>query len=459
MSEKKYQIFISSTYTDLVEARDKIISTILTMYHFPIGMEMFSADDDEQWEVIRETIDQSDYYVLILGQRYGSLAADGRSYTEKEYDYAKSLGIPVLSFIRDPEMPTKPSERENDPEKIQKLLAFIEKAKGIKMCDFWKTPDDLAHKVSLALPKAFRRHPRIGWAKADKIASPEILEELASLSKENRLLRDELEKLRASVIERTPNLQVTLNKKSELAITFIKYSGYNKFDYPKELNIKEIGSHLLPYIDKEDIEEYNSNLPSQEEIDEYNQSKELGERIKQSGIDLFIDVRNFGSAKADNLYITISFPEEIMVLEKDEGQKLIDVKEPKIPKNPLKEAQRKYSKEHGMRNGVSSFLNMGSAIDLFGPRLHSYDNVLKDFNAFPVMSNIDRTASTTLKGNMIVLEIDDLLHTLERSFDEEYIFLPLCEGTFEVKVSIICEQYSKEETYIIPLTIDSNIVV
>ena len=71
--EKKYQIFISSTYEDLIEERRKVQDTILSMYQFPIGMEMFSADDKEQWEIIQETIDSSDYYVLIIGHRYGSI--------------------------------------------------------------------------------------------------------------------------------------------------------------------------------------------------------------------------------------------------------------------------------------------------------------------------------------------------------------------------------------------------
>jgi len=77
VGEKKYQVFISSTYTDLVQAREKISKQILTLYHFPIGMEMFSAGNEDQWTVITNTIDKSDYYIIILGHRYGSLAEDG----------------------------------------------------------------------------------------------------------------------------------------------------------------------------------------------------------------------------------------------------------------------------------------------------------------------------------------------------------------------------------------------
>ena len=53
--EKKYQIFISSTYKDLIEARSKVRDAILSMMHFPVGMEMFNAADEEQWEIIQET--------------------------------------------------------------------------------------------------------------------------------------------------------------------------------------------------------------------------------------------------------------------------------------------------------------------------------------------------------------------------------------------------------------------
>ena len=101
--EKKYQIFISSTYEDLKEERKKVQDTILSMYQFPIGMEMFSAADEEQWEIIRETIDSSDYYVLIIGHRYGSVIDKGKyagiSYTQKEFRYALKTKNTCIGFF------------------------------------------------------------------------------------------------------------------------------------------------------------------------------------------------------------------------------------------------------------------------------------------------------------------------------------------------------------------------
>lgn len=52
-------------------------------------MELFGATGIDQWEYIRNEIDNSDYYLLILAGRYGSLHEDGIGYTELEYDYAR----------------------------------------------------------------------------------------------------------------------------------------------------------------------------------------------------------------------------------------------------------------------------------------------------------------------------------------------------------------------------------
>jgi len=95
---KKYQIFVSSTYEDLKEERDLVIKAILEMGHFPVGMEMFSAGDEQQWELIKKQIDDCDYYIVISAFRYGTLDGD-ISFTEKEYDYAKINGVPTLGFV------------------------------------------------------------------------------------------------------------------------------------------------------------------------------------------------------------------------------------------------------------------------------------------------------------------------------------------------------------------------
>ena len=150
--EKKYQIFISSTYTDLVEERKLVQDTILSMYHFPVGMELFSAADEDQWDVIKDTIDSSDYYVLIVAHRYGSVITSGDdagiSYTEKEYRYAKSQGISVLAFLIDSSVSVKPEniEKEHTKSYWRRGIYLVGKKSGkyqIKctlMCEEYEEP-------------------------------------------------------------------------------------------------------------------------------------------------------------------------------------------------------------------------------------------------------------------------------------------------------------------------------
>src|SRR5258708_16215933 len=103
MSTVKYQIFVSSTFEDLKLEREQVIKAILEMGHLPVGMEMFSAADEEQWKIIAKQIDECDYYVVLCAHRYGSTdPSTGFSFTEKEYDYAVKIGVPVLVFVIDP---------------------------------------------------------------------------------------------------------------------------------------------------------------------------------------------------------------------------------------------------------------------------------------------------------------------------------------------------------------------
>ncbi|PBO90032.1 hypothetical protein CI711_19850 [Shigella boydii] len=45
---RKFQVFISSTFTDLIEERQAAVSAILTAGHIPAGMELFKPGDRSQ---------------------------------------------------------------------------------------------------------------------------------------------------------------------------------------------------------------------------------------------------------------------------------------------------------------------------------------------------------------------------------------------------------------------------
>src|SRR5690606_19808864 len=125
--DKRYQVFISSTFKDLQDERRQAMMALLGMDAIPAGSELLQASDDDQWSYIKGVIDQCDYYVLIVGFRYGSTNSDGVSFTELEYDYAVSSGKPIMSLLRRSENGLSAEQIERDSGAIQKLKAFREK--------------------------------------------------------------------------------------------------------------------------------------------------------------------------------------------------------------------------------------------------------------------------------------------------------------------------------------------
>lgn len=194
----KYQIFVSSTFVDLKPEREQVIKAILEMGHIPVGMEMFSAADEEQWQIIARQIEVCDYYVVLVAHRYGSVTTEGLSYTEKEYDYAVAQKVPVLGFVLTDATPwpADADHRESDPGRQSALAAFKHKVKG-RPVGFWSSKEELHGKVSIALMKAIQIHPRPGWVRRTGEVGAEVLTELARLSTENNALRSELEQVRA----------------------------------------------------------------------------------------------------------------------------------------------------------------------------------------------------------------------------------------------------------------------
>jgi hypothetical protein len=135
--DKVYQVFVSSTYSDLKDERRRVSETLAKAGYIPAGMELFPATDQQQLEFIKRVIDRCDYYVVILGGRYGSLADDKISYTEKEYEYATSTGIPVLAFLHSNPDKIEIGKSDKDKKQIERLVAFRAKLMKGRIVDFW----------------------------------------------------------------------------------------------------------------------------------------------------------------------------------------------------------------------------------------------------------------------------------------------------------------------------------
>ena len=193
--ETRYQVFVSSTYTDLKNERQAVISALLQLGSLPAGMELFPAADDDAWVLIKRVIDDSDYYLLVIGGRYGSIGEEGLSYTEKEYDYAVTEGKPVMAFLHGNPGKLALDDSEIDPEARKKYSAFREKVEHARHVKYWMSADDLAGKVALSFSSFIRTYPAAGWIRADRGDSPETLRKLAAAQEEISKLKIKLKDL------------------------------------------------------------------------------------------------------------------------------------------------------------------------------------------------------------------------------------------------------------------------
>jgi Domain of unknown function (DUF4062) len=198
--KKKLQVFMSSTYTDMLAERQAAVEAILRAGHIPAGMELFAAGDESQLETIRRWIDDSDVFMLILGGRYGSIEPkSGRSYIELEYEYAIKNKKPLFAaVISDSYLESKIKAAGSSAiETVHGTLlkAFRETVTN-KICRFFGDANELKLIVFESLSNFERNEGLAGWIRGTDVLEPKaILEEVSRLQAENAALRSRVEEL------------------------------------------------------------------------------------------------------------------------------------------------------------------------------------------------------------------------------------------------------------------------
>lgn len=462
--EKKYQVFISSTYKDLIEARGKVRDAILSMYHFPVGMELFGAANEEQWQIISETINSSDYYVLIIGQRYGSVIPEGLpdagiSYTEKEFRYALEKGVPILAFLLDDSVAVKPEyvEKEN----CDKLMAFKTLVTTGRLVEWWKTSDELAQKVTTALYKQITRTKRPGWIRGDAVdvekslnVLTELTEQNHQLVKENKALLAENQRFKQKS-ERTPKLIINLegDTPDESKRKDLLYEHKENLRIEKEIIHLKVGSvstnsveadylplsksafigELRGKVTDEEIEIYNNSLPTKEKMEKYLNNYRKYHMIVDHGIASVISVCNIGTAKATDISLVIEFPDEIRVLDINEVREMKEPEAPEKPRNLLDIAYERAHRELAIARMFAPGEQFGSGRVLSWPDLSAY--AMKN-SAFE---------SLDISGNKVNIEIKNgIVHTKNKSFRDIYI-VAMKKGKFKAKATFMCAEYERPD--------------
>jgi len=238
---KKLQVFVSSTYTDLIEERQAAVEAILDAGHIPAGMELFKAGNESQLKTIYKWIDESDVYMLILGGRYGSIETNSqKSYTQLEYEYALSKGIPVFAVILSDLFLThkinslgyEKVTEQNAPDKYQSFKSLV-MSKIIRKADDNK---DIKIVIHSTLNEFMNEYDLIGWIRNDTNKNYTILLD------ENNSLKIEVLKLQKELDNIDKNFNNNISNNALISI--LKSAN---FDYYDNTNINALCFFLLNY--------------------------------------------------------------------------------------------------------------------------------------------------------------------------------------------------------------------
>ncbi|MEG2848085.1 MAG: DUF4062 domain-containing protein [Bacilli bacterium] len=241
MKNKKYQIFISSTYKDLIDERQEVVQTILKLHHIPAGMELFNGGDS-QWETIKKWIDESDVYILILGGRYGSIDPKRNlSYTELEYRYALQNKKPAFTVVLTDDFIEQKKKNHvyngglekdiievENKEKYNDFKTFVMDNTVVR---FVKNLDCITGEVAIEISAKEKKYELKGWTKGENNNNillnkiDVLVQENEKLKKEkieiNQEILDNLFQKSDSIEERQKELEKILNK-----IFFYQETGY-----------------------------------------------------------------------------------------------------------------------------------------------------------------------------------------------------------------------------------------
>ena len=176
------KIYISSTYSDLIEYRQAVYDILRKMRYEVMAMEDYVATDERPLDKCIADVASCQIYVGIFAWRYGFIPPGYQhSITELEYRQASESGIPRFIFLLHDDAPWPRSKMEGGVGG-QRIEALRAKLGERHLVQFFKTPEELADQVAASIAE---------WVQArldDNIAS--LRAKQAKSDEERREIRE-----------------------------------------------------------------------------------------------------------------------------------------------------------------------------------------------------------------------------------------------------------------------------
>ncbi len=153
------RVYVSSTFEDMKDCREIVLSVLRAQGHHAVGMEDYTAESSRPLDKCLRDVANCDAYIGIFGWRYGFVPKDGNpeglSITELEYRKAKELGRPRFAFLQSKAgigpLADYVTRENNQGARIEQFRQALQNELLINQ---FNAPEDLAVKASNALANA-----------------------------------------------------------------------------------------------------------------------------------------------------------------------------------------------------------------------------------------------------------------------------------------------------------------
>ena len=163
MLDKRYQVFISTSGSEMQPERIILSQTLVGMGFFSWGLEQRNPLSTA---FARRQIDDCDYVVILLGSQYGEQSVSGVGYMHLEYIYAVTKQKPIIVFMHDDPASREPSLHDAKAELREKFNDFRKLLQTeVDQVFTYRSLRDLEMAVRLNMPQMLERYPVTGWVR------------------------------------------------------------------------------------------------------------------------------------------------------------------------------------------------------------------------------------------------------------------------------------------------------
>lgn len=130
--------------------------------------------DGYDWNLSRQQIEKAEFFILLIGDTYGPVSPIGISYLHREYVHARTLGLPVMAFVK-----TSTRSPDEDQSRLEGFRQLV--MKQISQAKVWHLRDELLSHVTSSVSSQLARVSQSDVASvlnASSHFSPETLRKL-----------------------------------------------------------------------------------------------------------------------------------------------------------------------------------------------------------------------------------------------------------------------------------------